>query len=113
MKDNLIVTRAYVKCLVNHFVRKYALDAQITVYKCTKEVKNLKGDIFSKGDLRSVRALAYSDKKVADKALSPKKWLQGDPKEGFGGDAFKEAEEEGLTTLVVCDTGSLDGSIGN
>ena len=47
MKDNPIVTGAYVKWLVNQSVQKDVLGAQIIVDKLTKEVKYLKGDMVS------------------------------------------------------------------
>ena len=47
MKDNHIVTGAYVKWLVNHLVQNDALEDHITEDKLTKEVKYLKGDMVS------------------------------------------------------------------
>ena len=76
MKDKPIVTGAYAKWLANHSGQKDALDAHIAVDKSTKEVKSLKGDMVSKGDLRAIIALEDSDKKVVDKALTTKNLLQ-------------------------------------
>ena len=73
LKENAIVNGAYVKWLVNHSGLKDVLDAQISVDKLNREVKYLKGDMVSQGDLRAVRDLEYSDKKLAYKALATKK----------------------------------------
>ena len=81
--------------------------------KLTKEIKALKGDMVSQGDLRAVRALAYSSKKVVDKELATKKLLQGEPQGGSCGDDLKVAEGEGFTNLVVCNKGSLGRYVGN
>ena len=76
MKDKPIVTGAYAKWLANHSVQKDTLDPHIAVYKSTKEIKSLNGDMVSQAYLRAVRALADSSKKLVDKALATKKWLQ-------------------------------------
>ena len=48
---------------------------------------------------------------MADKELAIKNRLQGESQKGSGGDTLKEAEGKVLTTLVVCDTGFLGGSV--
>ena len=72
IKSSIIVARAYVKWLVNHLVQMDVLDAQIAVDKFSKEIKYLKGDMVSQGELRAVRYLSSSAKKVSDKALVTK-----------------------------------------
>ena len=67
----------------------------------------------SQGNWRATRALTDSTNNVADKALTNKKWLQGELQGGSEGEALKKAEGGGLTILVVCDTGSFDGSVEN
>ena len=70
------MTGDYRNWLVNHLGQKDALNAHIAGDKSTKEVKSLKGDMVSKGDLRAIIALEDSDKKVVDKALTTKNLLQ-------------------------------------
>ena len=67
----------------------------------------------SQGDLGSFWALERSAKKVANKALTTKKWRQGESQGEYGGDDLKDVEVERLTKLVVCDTWSLGGSVVN
>ena len=87
------MTGAYVKWLVNHLVQKDVLDAQIAVDKFSKEIKYLKGDMVSQGNWRATRALTDSTNNVADKALTTKKWLQGDSQGESDGDSPKNVEE--------------------
>ena len=72
-KDKPVMIRANAKWLVNHSVRKYVLDDQIGVDKLTKEIKSIKGGMVSQGDLRAIRALAYSSKKLVGKSFATKK----------------------------------------
>ena len=113
MKDNPIVTGAYVNWLVNQSVQKDVLGAQIIVDKLTKEVKYLKGDMVSQGYLIAIIDLEDIAKDVADNALATQKRLQGESQGVSSGYSLKEVQEEGPTTLVVCDTGYLGGSVGN